>query len=77
MTGMTKAKKRIKKVAGITAATKPLRYKTNLERKAKRKVGYYSTPGKMLRNKKAPTPVGCVVPMMMLFAILTVLVAHI
>ena len=56
MSGVTKAKKRMKKATGITAATKPLRYKTNLERRVKHKVGYYSTPAKLIRNKKAPTP---------------------
>jgi len=48
--GITKAKKRIKKELGITAAMKPLRAPKNLERKIKRSVGYYSTPAKIARN---------------------------
>lgn len=74
MTGVTKANKRIKKATGITAVTKPLRYKTNLERRVKRKVGYYSAPAKLIRNKKAPTPLGCVVPVVMLVVVLIILV---
>ena len=56
--GVTKAKKKIKKQSGITAATKPLRASSNLKRKAKRKVGYYSTAGKVARKKKGPSFLG-------------------
>jgi hypothetical protein len=61
--GVTKAKNRIKKATGITAVTKPLCMKTNFERRIKRKVGYYSTPAKVIRNKRIPSPLGCLVPM--------------
>lgn len=71
LTGVTKAKKRIKKSTGITAATKPLRYRANLERRAKRKVGYYSAPAKMIRNKKVPTPLGCSMTIVMLMVLLS------
>lgn len=60
--GITKAKKRAKKASGITAATRPLRTATNLKRTAKRKVGYYSAPAKLIRNRKPPTPMGCLIP---------------
>lgn len=60
--GVTKAKKRIKRKSGITAATKPLRAASNAKRRAKRKVGYYSTPAKLFRAKKPPTPFGCLLP---------------
>lgn len=56
--GVTKAKKKVKKASGITAATKPLRASSNLKRKAKRKVGYYSTAGKVARKKKGPSFLG-------------------
>ncbi|HHV43402.1 MAG TPA: hypothetical protein GXX57_01865 [Firmicutes bacterium] len=65
--GITKAKKRIKKATGITAATKPLRAGTNFRRRVKRKVGYYSTAGKIVRHGKLPTPLGCCVPVLVLF----------
>lgn len=60
--GLTTAKKRIRKATGITAATRPFRMKTNLERRVKRKLGYYSTPAKIIRNKRVPTPLGCLIP---------------
>ncbi|NLM69435.1 MAG: hypothetical protein GX177_05480 [Firmicutes bacterium] len=60
--GITKAKKRIKKQTGITAATRPLRAVSNAKRRAKRKIGYYSTPARMVRAKKPPTPMGCLLP---------------
>ncbi|MBM3155590.1 MAG: hypothetical protein FJ008_09755 [Chloroflexi bacterium] len=47
--GITKAKKRAKKKLGITTATKPLRAPKNLERRVKRKAGWYSWPVRLLR----------------------------
>lgn len=64
--GVTKAKKRIKKKAGITAVTRPTRAATNAKRRVKRKVGYYSAPAKMMRAKKPPTPLGCLLPTLVL-----------
>ena len=58
--GVTKAKKRLKKNLGITQATKPLRWWTNQKRKAKRRIGYESPAGRILRNGP-PTPGGCLV----------------
>lgn len=58
--GVTKAKKRLKKDLGITQATKPLRWWTNQKRKAKRRIGYESPAGRILRNGP-PTPGGCLV----------------
>lgn len=49
MLGVTKAKKQVKKSLGITAAMKPIRAPKNLERRVKRKAGYYSAPMKLLR----------------------------
>jgi len=57
--GVTKAKKRIKKALGITAALKPFRWWTNTKRRIKRKVGYESEAGRLIRNGP-PTPGGCV-----------------
>ena len=56
--GITKAKKRIKKDLGITALLKPFRWWTNEKRKIKRKVGYESDAGRVIRNG-LPTPGGC------------------
>ena len=47
--GVTKAKRRVKKQLGITAAMKPFRAPGNDKRRALRKVGYYSGPAKFLR----------------------------
>lgn len=47
--GVTKAKKRMKKQLGITAAMKPLRAPGNAKRQVLRKVGYYLGPMKFLR----------------------------
>lgn len=47
--GVTKAKKRLKKQLGITAAMRPFRAPGNAKRRALRKVGYYSGPAKFLR----------------------------
>ncbi len=47
--GATKAKHRIKRAAGITAVQRPFRAPKNLERRVKRRMGYYSEPMKFLR----------------------------
>ena len=59
--GVTKAKKRVNKALGITAMKKPFRAWGNAKRRVKRKVGYYSTPAKIMRNG-VPTPGGCLLP---------------
>ena len=58
--GVTKAKKRIKKEVGITEAMKPFRWWTNTKRRFKRKDGYESEAGRLLRNG-LPRPGGCLV----------------
>jgi len=58
--GITKAKKEIKKELGITAAMKPFRWWTNTKRRFKRKVGYESDAGRLIRNG-LPRPGGCAV----------------
>ena len=60
--GVTKAKKAVRRQTGVTAITRPSRAASNLRRRAKRKVGYYSAPAKMMRAKKPPTPLGCILP---------------
>lgn len=56
--GITKAKKRLKKELGITAALKPFRAWTNAKRRLKRKIGYESEAGRLVRNG-LPKPGGC------------------
>ena len=58
--GITKAKKRIKKELGITAALKPFRAWTNAKRRVKRKIGYESEVGRLVR-KGMRKPGGCLV----------------
>ena len=58
--GITKAKKRVKKELGITAAMKPFRWWTNQKRRFKRKIGYESETGRLIRNG-LPKPGGCLV----------------
>jgi hypothetical protein len=58
--GITKAKKRIKKELGITALLKPFRWWTNTKRRFKRKIGYESDGGRLIRNG-LPRPGGCLV----------------
>jgi hypothetical protein len=53
--GITKAKKRVKKELGITDALKPFRAWANLKRRVKRKVGYESEAGRLIRNGFSPT----------------------
>lgn len=47
--GVTKAKKRLKRQLGITAAMKPIRAPGNAKRRMLRRMGYYSGPAKFLR----------------------------
>ena len=56
--GITKAKKKLNKDLGITAAMKPFRWWGNQERKVKRQLGYYTPAGKLARNGLS-TPGGC------------------
>ncbi|MGO8750066.1 MAG: hypothetical protein ACLQNE_29315 [Thermoguttaceae bacterium] len=58
--GITKAKKRIKKELGITDALKPFRAWTNAKRRFKRKIGYESDTGRLIRSG-LPRPGGCLV----------------
>ena len=58
--GITKAKKRVKKELGITDAMKPFRWWTNQKRRFKRKIGYESEAGRLLRNG-LPRPGGCAI----------------
>jgi hypothetical protein len=47
--GLTRAKKRIKRQLGITAAMRPFRAPGNAKRRMLRRAGYYSGPMKFLR----------------------------
>lgn len=58
--GVTKAKKRLKKELGITGLMKPLRWWPNQKRRLKRKIGYESDAGRLLRDGM-PRPGGCLV----------------
>ncbi len=58
--GITREKKRIKKELGITALLKPFRWWTNTKRRFKRKIGYESPAGRLVRDG-LPRPMGCVV----------------
>jgi hypothetical protein len=58
--GITKAKKRVKKELDITEALKPFRAWTNAKRRFKRKIGYESEAGRLIRNGLA-RPGGCLV----------------
>ena len=58
--GITKAKKQVKKELGITAAMKPFRFWTNTKRRFKRKIGYESEGGRLIRNG-LPRRGGCLV----------------
>lgn len=67
--GVTKAKKRLKRDLGITQATKPLRWWTNKKRTMKRRVGYESTAGRLIRNGLPKPGGGCVVTLLAGFVI--------
>ena len=60
MLGITKAKKEIKKELGITEFMKPFRWWTNTKRGFKRKIGYESPTGRLIRDG-LPRPGGCLV----------------
>ena len=47
--GVTKAKKRMNRKLGITAAKRPFRAPGNAKRRVLRRAGYYSGPMKFLR----------------------------
>ena len=55
--GIPNAEKRVKKELGITAAMKPFRWWTNTKRQFKRKIGYESEAGRLVRNG-SPRPGG-------------------
>lgn len=56
--GITRAKKRLKRKLGITAALRPFRWWGNQKRRLKRRVGYESEAGRILRHGLR-TPGGC------------------
>ena len=58
--GITRAKKRLKRELGVTAALKPFRAWTNAKRRFKRKIGYESEGGRLIRDG-LPRPGGCLV----------------
>ena len=66
--GITKAKKRLKKELGITAVLKPFRAWTNAKRRFKRKIGYESEGGRLIRDG-LPRPGGCLVVVMLGLAV--------
>jgi hypothetical protein len=72
--GVTKAKKRLKKDLGITALLKPFRAWTNVKRRVKRKIGYESEAGRLVRDG-VPTPGGCLVVLLMAVAGVSIAVA--
>ena len=63
------AKKRIKKDLGITALLKPDRWWPNQKRKFKRKIGYESNTGRLLRDG-LPKPGGCLVVFVFIFTMI-------
>ena len=67
--GVTAAKKRIKKDLGITALLKPVRWWPNQKRKFKRKIGYESNTGRLLRDG-LPKPGGCLVVFVFIFTMI-------
>jgi hypothetical protein len=77
VTGLTKAKKRFYKAIGWTRLMAPFRFWTNLKRRIKRRLGYESDAGRLLRNG-LPRPGGCLVLLLisgMLQTVLTVAIA--
>jgi len=49
MLGVTRAKKRLNRQLGITAAKRPFRAPGNMKRRFLRRTGYYSGPMKFFR----------------------------
>ena len=72
--GITKAKKQMKKELGITDAMKPFRWWTNTKRRFKRKIGYESEAGRLIRNG-LPRPGGCLVMVVVLATLVAATVA--
>ena len=72
--GVTKAKKRTKKGLGITDVLKPFRAWTNAKRRFKRKIGYESETGRLIRNG-LPRPGGCLAVVIMVDAVLALATA--
>lgn len=56
--GVTKAKKQLNKALGINKIMAPFRWWPNQKRRIKRKLGYESPLGRLLRHG-APRPAGC------------------
>jgi hypothetical protein len=71
--GIPAAKKRVNTELGITAATKPLRFWTNAKRRFKRKIGYESEGGRLIRNG-VPRPGGCLVVILAVIGVAVVAV---
>jgi len=69
--GLTKLKKQLKTALGITAILKPFRWWTNQKRWFKRRIGYESTAGKLIRHG-LPGPVGCT-PVILAGAVITLI----
>ncbi len=69
--GITRAKKRLKKELGITAALKPFRAWTNAKRRFKRKIGYESKAGRLIRDG-LPRPGGCLVLVVIFVVVLAI-----
>jgi hypothetical protein len=69
MLGVTKAKKRLKKDLGVTQAMKPLRWWTNQERTAKRRIGYESSAGRLIRHGLPKPGGGCVATLLAGFVV--------
>ena len=72
--GITKVKKRIKRELGITDALKPFRAWTDAKRRFKRKIGYESQAGRLIRNG-LPRPGGCLVVLVAVGVGMTMLLA--
>jgi hypothetical protein len=72
--GITKAKQRIKKDLGITAVLKPVRAWTNAKRQIKRKIGYESEAGRLIRDG-LPRPGGRLVVLIVALGGTTVMLA--
>ena len=68
------AKKRTETELGITDALKPFRAFTNLKRRVKRKVGYESEEGRLIRNG-LPRPGGYLVTVVIGVGVLVAVVA--
>lgn len=50
--GITKAKRKFTRATGGAVVRNPKAPLKNMERRIKRKAGYYSTPAKVARNRK-------------------------